>query len=47
MWQIAYLRPVQVQDLAKTGDAMKKLMTVEYGLLGKNEKSSGVIRSLT
>lgn len=47
MWQIAYLRPVQVQDLAKTGDAMKKLMTVEYSLLGKNEKASGVIRSLT
>lgn len=47
MWQVVYLRPVQVQDLAKTGDAMKKLMTVEYSLMGKNEKSSGVIRSLT
>jgi hypothetical protein len=47
MWQVAYLRPVQVQDLAKTGDAMKKLLTVEYSLLGKNQRSSGVIRSLT
>ena len=47
MFQVMYLRPVQVQDLAKTGDAMKKLMTVEYSLLCKNEKASGVIRSLT
>lgn len=47
MWSVVYLRPVQVQDLAKTGDAMKKLMTVEYSLMGKNEKSSGIIRSLT
>jgi len=47
MWQVAYLRPVQVQDLAKTGDSMKKLMTVEYSLMGKNQLSSGIIRSLT
>jgi hypothetical protein len=47
MWQIAYLRPIEVHDLAKTGDAMKKLLTVEYGLLGKNQAASGVIRSLT
>lgn len=47
MWQIAYLRPVQVVDLAKTGDATKKLITVEYTLMGKNEAASGVIRSLT
>lgn len=47
MWQIAYLRPIEVTDLAKTGDSTKKLLTVEYGLLGKNEAASGVIRSLT
>lgn len=47
MFQVVYLRPVQVQDLAKTGDAMKKLVTVEYSLLCKNEKANGIIRSLT
>lgn len=47
MFNIVYLRPVQVQDLAKTGDAMKKLLTVEYSLMSKNEKASGIIRSLT
>lgn len=47
MWQVAYLRPIEPHDLAQTGDATKKLLTVEYGLLGKNEAASGVIRSLT
>jgi PHD/YefM family antitoxin component YafN of YafNO toxin-antitoxin module len=47
MWHVMYLRPVQVQDLAKTGDSMKKLVTVEYSLMGKNQRASGVIRSLT
>ena len=47
MWQVMYLRPIEVVDLAKTGDSMKKLITVEFGLCGKNEASSGVIRSLT
>ena len=47
MWQVAYLRPIEAHDLAKTGDSTKKLLTVEYGLLGKNEAASGVIRSLT
>jgi len=46
MWQVAYLRPIEVQDLAQTGDGMKKLITVEYGLMGKNEAASGIIRSL-
>lgn len=47
MWQVAYLRPIEVVDLAKTGDATKKLITVEYGLMAKNEAASGVIRSLS
>ena len=47
MWQVAYLRPIEVVDLAKTGDATKKLITVEYALLAKNEAASGVIRSLS
>lgn len=47
MWQVAYLRPVEISDLAKTGDGRKKLLTVEYGLLSKNEAASGIIRSLT
>ena len=47
MWAAAYLRPFQVQDLAKTGDADKKQLLVEYTLIAKNEASSGKIADLT
>lgn len=47
MWSVSYLRPIEIHDLAKTGDANKKLLTVEYGLMGKNPASAGVIRSLS
>ena len=47
MWAAAYLRPFQVQDLAKTGDAEKKQLLVEYTLVSKNEAASGKIADLT
>lgn len=47
MWAIAYLRPFQVGDLAKTGDSTKKQLKVEYTLVGKNQKSSGLVADLT
>ena len=47
MWSAAYLRPFQVQDLAKTGDADKKQLLCEYTLVSKNEAASGKIADLT
>ena len=47
MWSAAYLRDFQMVDLAKTGDADKKAMIVEYTLVSKNEKASGGIFDLT
>ena len=47
MWSTAFLRPFQVQDLAKTGDAEKKQLLVEYTLVSKNEAASGKIADLT
>ena len=47
MWATAFLRPFQVQDLAKTGDAEKKQLLVEYTLVSKNEAASGKIADLT
>jgi hypothetical protein len=47
MWQIAWLDPIRVEDLAKTGDSMKKLLVGEYGLLSRNEAASGVIADLS
>ena len=42
-WAIAWLRPFQTVELAKTGDATKQLLLAEYGLVSKNQKSSGIL----
>lgn len=47
MWAVAYLRPFQVSDLAKTGDTDKKQMLAEYTLESRNEKASGGVFDLT
>jgi hypothetical protein len=47
MWQIAWLDPIRIEDIAKTGDSMKKLLVGEYGLLARNEAASGVIADLS
>jgi hypothetical protein len=41
------LRPYEVRDLAKTGDADKSQLIVEYGLECTNEAASAQIRDLT
>lgn len=41
------LRPYQVKDLAKTGDATKKLLIAEWGLKVLNEKAHGIVADLT
>jgi hypothetical protein len=47
MWAIAYLRPLQSVQLAKTGDSDRKQILVEYTLEARNEKSSGLVADLT
>ena len=42
-WAIAWLRPFQTVELAKTGDATKQMLLAEYGLVSKNEKASGIL----
>jgi hypothetical protein len=44
---MAVLRPIQQMELAKTGDAEKRLMLVEYGLKVNNEAAHGIIADLT
>jgi hypothetical protein len=46
-WKVAYLRPLATQALAKTGDADKRLVVVEYGLMSLNEAASGGVFDLT
>lgn len=44
---LAFLRPMHTVKLAKTGDAEKRLLQVEYTLVVKNEKALGVVADLT
>ena len=46
-WSVDWLRPIKQIELAKTGDAEKRLLIGEYTLTAKNEKSSGLIADLT
>lgn len=42
-WAVAYLRKPQMKDLAKTGDATKKLIVTEFGLVCRNPKASAKV----
>lgn len=44
---VNYLRDYRQTALAKTGDAEKRMMLVEWGLCLKNEKAHGLIADLT
>lgn len=46
-WSIDWLRPIRQIELAKTGDAEKRLLIGEYTLQAKNEASAGLIADLT
>lgn len=45
-WALAVLDDINYEDLAKTGDADKGLMTVEYTLEARNEAASAAIRDI-
>ena len=47
MAAVAYLRPFQTNELAKTGDAEVTQLLVEYTLEVKNEAAHGIISDLT
>jgi hypothetical protein len=47
MAAVAYLRPFQTNELAKTGDADVTQLLVEYTLEVKNEAAHGIISDLT
>ena len=44
---LAILRPIQQTELAKTGDAEKRLMLVEYGLKVSNQAAHGIVADLS
>ena len=46
-WELAYLDPLQMMDLAKTGLATRKAMYMEFSLRSLNEAASGAIADLS
>jgi len=44
---VAYLRPFQTVELAKTGDAEKRMIVVEWGLKVNTEAAHGLAADLT
>lgn len=42
-WAVAFLRKPTTKDLAKTGDATKKLIVTEFGLVCRNENASSKV----
>jgi len=46
-WKIAMLRPMQNKEIARTGDAEKRQVLMEFGLCAANEASSGSVADLT
>jgi hypothetical protein len=45
-WEFAWLDPIQMEPLAKTGDASKRLLVCEWTLKALNEASSGKVADL-
>lgn len=45
--EISYLRPFQAIELARSGDAEKKLILVEWGLKVHHEAAHGIVADLT
>lgn len=46
-WSIDWLRPIRQTELAKTGDAEKRMLLGEYTLVAKNEAANGAVYDLT
>ncbi len=44
-WALGQLRPVKVKDMAKTGDASKKLMVGEYTVIARNPNASAALKA--
>ena len=47
MASVAYLRPFQTLELAKTGDSEKQQILAEWTLVVNNEGAHGIVGDLT
>jgi len=47
LWSVDWLRPIRQFELAKTGDAEKRMLVGEWTLRANNEAGNGGIFDLT
>jgi hypothetical protein len=47
LWKLAWLRPLESEELARTGDSEKRMMLGEVTLEARNEAGSGGIFDLS
>jgi hypothetical protein len=45
--KITSLRPYRIEELARTGDADKRMALIEWGLQVNNEAAHGVVAGIT
>ena len=46
-WKVAYYRDFKQEEVAKTGDAIKRALIVEYTLISANQAASGIVADCT
>jgi hypothetical protein len=46
-WELGVLQPMKQEPLAKTGHSDKRMISMEYALVCRNEKASGKVADLT
>lgn len=46
-WALSWFRPIQMKELAPTGDAMKRMIIGEFTLIARNEAASGGVFDLS
>ena len=47
MWEVAYLRNFQVQEIAKVGDADRRSLLAEWTLVAKNPNANAKAHGIT
>ena len=47
LWSVDWLRPIRQEELAKTGDAEKRMLVGEWTLRANNEAGNGLVADLT
>ena len=45
-WAVAWLTPITMQEIGKSGDAVDKMLVADYALVCKNQAASGIVADI-